>query len=436
MKFSRYNSIINLNDNFSILYNAVSDKFMVLTVNAHQQLKTNTANTLRSYNPKLYEQMLEIGAIIDENTHELDAISHFIKERCEDDTTFQLHVNPTVDCNFRCWYCYENHLKGTKMDGETLDSIKLFSNQIFEQHLQLRNFNLSFFGGEPLMYFDHIARPLIEYIGNLCQHGEIDFQTHFTSNGYLLNNRIFDFLKGRNNSFQITLDGAKNYHDKIRFTRIGNGSFETIVRNIKRLAEIENHVLLRINYTKENAESVKDIVQSFHGMPVRHRKFVKIDFQRVWQDLRNKERVEETAEAINDAIVLFRNEGFHVSTHRVQNNAMYPCYGDKRNYVLINYNGDVYNCTARDFTKQNRTGHLNKKGIIEWSIDIDGRYAKKFSKPICHRCRIAPICGGGCIQKTIEQEQNPNCPFGYTEKDIDQMILDRFEFFFIKPVKE
>ena len=115
---------------------------------------------------------------------------------------------------------------------------------------------------------------------------------------------------------------------------------------------------------------------------------------------------------------------------------MYPCYGDKRNHVLINYNGDVYSCTARDFTGQNRTGYLNKKGIIEWSIDIDERFAKKFCKPICHRCRIAPICGGGCIQKTIELEQNPNCPFGYTEKDIDQVILDRFEFFFIKPVRE
>ena len=40
-----------------------------------------------------------------------------------DDSTFELIINPTLDCNFHCWYCYENHLKGSKMDEGIVSAI-------------------------------------------------------------------------------------------------------------------------------------------------------------------------------------------------------------------------------------------------------------------------------------------------------------------------
>lgn len=432
MKYSIYNSTINLNDRYCILYNAMSDRFMVLAEGAYQHFKSYSADTLEDINRTLYKQMLEIGAIVEGDIDEVEKTTKFIKERCEDETTFHLHINPTIDCNFRCWYCYEEHLKGTKMNARTMDSIKLFCKQVFEHHPQLRNFNLSFFGGEPLMYFDNIAKPIIEHVESLCKQNKILLLIHFTSNAYLLNNKLFDFLKGRNTSFQITLDGAQEFHDKVRCTKTGKGSYGTIIRNVKKLADIGSNVLLRINYTTENAESIKGIVGTLLDIPAESRHRIKVDIQCVWQDMQNTERREDTSESINEAVAAFRKNGFHISLHKVQNNAMYPCYGDKRNHVLINYNGDIYNCTARDFKSENRTGHLNEKGFIDWDIDINRRFLSKFSKTICNTCRIAPICGGSCIQKTIERENQPGCPHGYTEKDIDRRILDRFEYFFIK----
>ena len=41
-----------------------------------------------------------------------------------------------------------------------------------------------------------------------------------------------------------------------------------------------------------------------------------------------------------------------------------PCYADRANSVIVNYNGDVYKCTACDFAKTKREGKLNEDGTI------------------------------------------------------------------------
>ena len=62
--------------------------------------------------------------------------------------------------------------------------------------------------------------------------------------------------------------------------------------------------------------------------------------------------------------------------------------------------------------------------------------ASKFNRSICHRCRIAPICGGGCTQLSLEAEDTEGCPRGLSEADIDKLILDRFDFMFLSNDKE
>ncbi|HCD77599.1 MAG TPA: hypothetical protein DEQ27_04570, partial [Prevotella sp.] len=62
-----------------------------------------------------------------------------------------------------------------------------------------------------------------------------------------------------------------------------------------------------------------------------------------------------------------------------------------------------------------------------------------FSKQVCHDCRIAPICGGGCVQKAFEKRYEGNeCIYGYSEKDIDDIIVSRFDYKFpiLKALKE
>lgn len=107
-------------------------------------------------------------------------------------------------------------------------------------------------------------------------------------------------------------------------------------------------MIIRVNYTSENIDSVGDILGSFVNLSPASKSLLRFDFQRVWQD--RKDRNDETENKIRIIRDKFREEGFTVLANYLPHNVRSSCYGDKLNHTLINYNGDVFGCTARDFT--------------------------------------------------------------------------------------
>ena len=105
--------------------------------------------------------------------------------------------------------------------------------------------------------------------------------------------------------------------------------------------------------------------------------------------------------------------------------------------MLINYNGDVFKCTARDFSEANSLGRLTPSGEIKWKKNMPEDYLTlKLSRPECRECRIAPLCGSGCCQKNRETPADCGCMLGYTEQAKDERILKRFERAFVIPASE
>ena len=430
MKYSIYNSLLRITDNSSILYNAMSDKFIILSNQAEKDYQLCNLDILKDKNPILYNQLIETESIVDENIDEVQEVKNRINNKILDDKTYHLHINPTLDCNFRCWYCYEKHQVGSRMNYYVITAVKEHIKHIIPTKPNLEFFSLSFFGGEPLIYFKSIAQPIIEFLEKECNENNIGFKIHFTSNSFLLNGHILHFLKNKNVSFQITLDGNRENHDKTRFNTNNTGSYDRIISNIKSLAKDSHEVILRINYTASNIESIMEITDDFKDLNNDFKPFISVNFQRVWQDKVNKEA--QVDDKLRICIEKFLREGFRVTTHKVQNIVNSPCYADKKNHILVNYNGDVYNCTARDFTEKNRTGILKKDGTIVWDkLPITERIKMKFNRAVCHKCRIAPICGGGCLQREIERAEKEGCLYDYNEQAINEKILDRFEFMFI-----
>lgn len=430
MKFSQFNTLLPIDENHSLLYNAFSDKYIVLKPTTYEAVRVGSVEQIKNEQPLLYEQLVDCKALVDENIEEWREVFDHIHEIIEDDSDYELQVNPTVDCNFRCWYCYENHVKGSRMDVCMVEKVKRHIDKVLSTHHHLQRLHISFFGGEPLMYFSTVAGPLIAYAKKACADKGVRFMLHFTTNGYLLNRKMIEAFEGIPASFQITLDGAREQHNRTRFMPNGKGSFDRIVQNIKSLTDFGHVVILRINYTAVNMYDISSICSSLADVSEQQKQLIRVNFQRVWQDSDSKFHDDEVRACISKQMAAFKDAGFRVSYHKIM--SARPCYGDMRNHVLINYNGDAFCCTARDFDTHARAGYLADDGTIVWeNEEKERRMSLKFSREECHRCRIAPICGGGCTQRAVERMSIPGCSLDFTDEDINQMLLERFEYVFM-----
>lgn len=424
MKYSIYNTTLTILGKHTLLFNALSGKFVVLR-NKIFHPEDEMPSQIAANDKGLYAQLLESGIIIGDDIDEVKTLQEIINQTDDNAEEFILHVNPTLDCNFKCWYCYENHVEKSIMSENILKSTKRFIKKTLENE-KIKKFEFGFFGGEPLIGFSKVAKPLIAFAGEICKRKGTAYHIHFTSNGALLTPSIIAFLTTYSCGFQITLDGGQETHDKTRFSKKGQGSYERIVQNIKRLLEAQIDVIIRVNYTSENIGSVAAILGSFSGLTEEQKRRARFDFQRVWQN--RTSRTDDTERKIQSIREKFEAQGFSVLTNYLAHDVRSSCYGDKLHHVLLNYDGLAFGCTARDFIPANSIGQLAAEGIINYIPEIlNKRNSSKFSKAICHTCRIAPLCGGGCKQRAFEDTDENQCTLHYTQADMDDIVLTLFD---------
>lgn len=328
----------------------------------------------------------------------------------------RITILPTLECTFRCWYCYESHLESV-MSQETADSVISFIRKIIIEN-KLNVVILDWFGGEPLLHFDEIMYPIGKAIVKLCAEENVKLSHSITTNGYLLNpDMICRMNEIKLNSFQITLDGNSFFHNKTRYSPTDKNTYDTIVNNIISLCEIihDLKMVLRINYTPKNISTIDDIVFSF---PKDVRKKIRISPQIVWQF---KEAINEIGDVIKNKLRAFSDNGFMLD------NIAFPsysagCYVENMLQFVINYDATIFKCTARDFLNKDKSiGHLDKDGnFIANSNYYNYFVSSHFENPKCLACRLLPSCTGMCLQKKVEKALPP-CP----EEAVYSSIVNR-----------
>ena len=201
MKESSFNTRLPLSENADIVFNALSQTSVTLRKNANLPLVPDDNNDT-------FLQTLKNNCFIcDEQTDELALVRDIFLKSANDDSAFRLTINPTLDCNFRCWYCYERHHRLSRMDTPTLERVKNFIDEILTR---FKHIDISFFGGEPMMEFDEMVLPLMKYTRELCRERDRSYSVSFTTNGFLITDRIISQLKEFNTgTSQITLDGGQ-----------------------------------------------------------------------------------------------------------------------------------------------------------------------------------------------------------------------------------
>ena len=428
MKKSYYNVFITKPE-FKLLYNTMTNSIACFTEEEAyeiERLLENTEEFEKEY-PALFENMKQAGFIV-EDVNELDFIILKNKLSTFEDGTYHITINPTLDCNLKCWYCSTEY-KGAKHNGsmneKTVEAVKKHLENLIVSR-RVTHLHLDWFGGEPLMYFYEIMKPIASYAINLCDSNKVSFSHHVTTNSvFITDNMIEEFKDIRLNSFQIPLDGNESHHNLIKFSKDNSGTFTSIIRNINALTErIPNcHITLRINYDRKTLWGITDIIPLFSEMAKQH---ISVDFQRVWQincDKRDYEQLETVKH-------IFNQNGLESGFWAYQPGSFNRCYSDRFHHYAINYDGKVVKCTAQDYGEDKIIGVLNLNGEITWNNRLLSQLFSHstFDNERCLSCKSLPICMGPCIIKNYEARKNGTqipCIFENAEYALESFIIEQ-----------
>ncbi len=409
MKLSKYNIRIQLSEKSDLIYNSFSNKFIAIK---HEISLANVNGLNIHFRDLLYSN----GMIISDDINEYESVVREWKTNTEKKDSYLVIINPTLKCNFNCWYCYENHSNASVMNEQLFNKTKMFIHNILKTYDKL---TVSFFGGEPLLEYVRIVKPLILYaeLEATKLNKTVDFS--FTTNGFLLDREMISFLHQHHlRAMQITLDGGRKTHNKTRVSK-SKDSFETILGNVLCLIENKVYVTLRINVTPNNIDECWEIIEWLNVLSDEVKEYLVVNIQKVWQTQVSEEIINKI-DCLLDAICA---KGVYGCV-ALRDNMRDMCYADKDNTVVINSNGNIFKCTAIDFDHHVPDGYISENGeLVEVGNRISDRNKKRFENQECCECDIFPLCLGGC-SKTVDSSPKNYCIYQHNKKAKQQVVMD------------
>jgi uncharacterized protein len=152
----------------------------------------------------------------------------------------QLIFEVSANCNLRCAYCVYNgnyinqrSLTPDNMDFDTAcKGIDIVYNHLKDR--ELKEFAFGFYGGEPLLNVE-LIRQIIDYTRDRFTGWDLHY--NMTTNLTLLKEDSLELLVKNNIALLISLDGDKPNHDAKRRFVNGNGTFDTVIRNLEKIRE-------------------------------------------------------------------------------------------------------------------------------------------------------------------------------------------------------
>lgn len=165
----------------------------------------------------------------------------------------------TEACNLGCKYCYEvanaYHDTARMMRPEHMRSVL---DRFFEESLGRSKLDVTFFGGEPLLNFRGIKQG-VDYSLEKAEELGVEVGFCMTTNLTLMTEEIADYLVEHRFAVMVSIDGDREGHNLNRITKSGEGTYDTVVANLKMLLEKQaaagvRPAKLRATLTKGNKD--------------------------------------------------------------------------------------------------------------------------------------------------------------------------------------
>jgi len=320
-----------------------------------------------------------------------------------------LHI--AHDCNLRCSYCFAS--EGTYMGDRSLMSARVGRaalDFLMEQSQGRRHLEVDFFGGEPLINFG-VVKDITAYGRELeKKHGKT-IRFTLTTNGYHITDEMTDFINREMKNLVISIDGRREIHDAERKNAAGQGSYDKVLANARRLvaARGDQEYYVRGTFTARNLDFVQDV------LAIADAGFPEISLEPVVTDgsLALKEehlpRIKREYQRLGELMERRRAQGrpFHFF-HFLLDFSSGPCLnkrlrgcGAGLEYAAITPAGDIYPCHQFVGKREFKMGNV-LEGRFDPSIGDPFRDCHVLKKPACQDCFAKYFCSGGCAANAYQ----------------------------------
>lgn len=392
-------------------------------------------NELDQLPPALLSELAAIEAIVPANQDELDYVLQDNQQAVEDHHVLDIVIQPGASCQLGCHYCGQEHTNNYMPADLQQKMIARIGDKLRNEGA--KKLSITWYGAEPLMAVKQI-REMSEPLLALTDALGLKYSANMITNGLSLKPSIFKEMVGqwRIRHFQITLDGVAAYHDKNRYTKKGQPTFDLIFKNILDIVsdpfyeESKARITIRCNVDRNNEAGIDEFIQLLASYNLQE----KVGFYMIpvhnWGENKSGDTVgvnkHDFASEEIDWMLKLINNGFQ--TEILPGRSKIVCSTVKKGSEVYDAYGNVSTCWEVPYTSSYKDtayeiGHLDqpfeedtsKTPMRDWNTTL------KEGKTWCAKCKLLPVCGGSC---PIHWESGiPACP-SFKFNIEDRLVLE------------
>lgn len=289
-------------------------------------------------------------------------------------------ILPTLHCNARCVYCYEEGRAQSKMSPETVEAALRY----ILDNCDRNGVKLNWFGGEPLL-----CPEIIDRISDGLKEAGIPYRSNVVTNGSLITPEILEKMQGpwHTRNIQVSMDGAEpDYIARKRY--YGDlDAYHAVMENISKLSEAGITVALRVNVDEGNWAGIPQFLNDLKQW-VDHKECVHVYFSPLMA-VRAGEGDIAFWKKVLAANPLIAEAGFKPLpyTEPVMKFRIHRCMADSGS-VVIGPDGGLYPC-------EHCAAESCYGNIVTGTIDTAAReeYCRTDrTRAMCRECPMLPEC--------------------------------------------
>lgn len=404
-------------DKYAVFHNSKDEKFIYgfnFRNGALAQFSKNNQDLIDIINNKgtdsplvlIRNQEFSSNFLISDLVDEKNLIKERFREIQNNSKELNLTILTTLACNFSCYYCYEKR-ESIRITQETINNII----SLIEKNIpNLERLGICWYGGEPLLVKDEIIQ-LNKKIKIICEINSIQFSSKVVTNAYLLDENVgFDLYTAGINEIQVSFDGPRDIHDKVRHQH-GKPTFDRIVNNIS-INKDRFNFIIRVNVSKDNELNLDELLQQLSDKDINTKStiyFANLHSNGVGCSDMSEPQIDgliKTSDFLKQSIKLKSKAldlGFKI---RNPLSTITLCSAVIKGGMVIEPDGKVKKCYLDVSNNTESIANISEKIIPIHNIDsellttssIEEKWVNydPFTNEDCSNCKVLPICFSGC----------------------------------------